>query len=163
GGGPFCRGGSRTPPGPLSSRGLPVANPCRARTCLLALLTLNGFGLLDGFPPDGSRLPAPPPPPRALSPRARPGPGPVPLPAAAPADPHGLLLLAGADTASANDAFLDALRPPRVVPVGSFVAGTEELGRRLGDRAERPRPWKRGAPRELWKKLFPRAEAVVVC
>src|SRR5437868_1141575 len=59
--------------------------------------------------------------------------------------------------------FLDAFRPERVVPVGSFPEGLDDLERRLGTKPVPPLVWNGGRPAALWQLLFPRAEQVVVC
>jgi hypothetical protein len=133
--------------------------------CLFALLTINSLGLL-GFPAAPSTLQA----------QSQPARGTVYLGAGltpeqvtvlsatiAAGDPTGILLLDGPTATAANDAFLAALNPPAIVPVGSFPEDAAKVGDRLGECARRPLAWTGGAPRELWHRLFPRAEAVVVC
>lgn len=142
-----------------------MVNPSRARTLLFGLLAVNSFGLID-FPAEPGRLQA----------QSQPARGTVYLGAGltpeqitvlgatvAAGDPAGILLLDGPTATAANDAFLAALKPPGIVPVGDFPGDPEKLGQRLGERAQQPRSWTRGAPRALWRKLFPKAATVVVC
>ena len=142
-----------------------MVNPSRARMCLVALLAVNSFGLID-FPADPGRLRAQSQPPRGtvyLGAGLSPEQVTVLGATVAAGDPSGILLLDGPTAAAANDAFLASLKPPAIVPVGSFPADAAKVGERLGERAQRPLAWTGGAPRELWRRLFPRAEAVVVC
>jgi hypothetical protein len=74
-----------------------------------------------------------------------------------------LLLLDSARSAPYVQAFLGAFRPTRVVPVGTFPGGTSGLERRLDLRTAPVMAWPGGPPLDLWRSLYPRAEAVVVC
>jgi hypothetical protein len=62
-----------------------------------------------------------------------------------------------------SKAFLDAYRPSAILPVGAFPRGVSALE----DSLQRSLPdvvtWKRGQPEELWKRLVPHAQRVVVC
>ena len=59
--------------------------------------------------------------------------------------------------------FLHDFQPERVVPVGTFPAGTADLEQRLAVKISPVVPWTRGPTLALWKDLFPRAERVVLC
>lgn len=141
-----------------------MANPFRAKMLLLILLAMNSFGLAGNFQAVGPGRPKAPP--RGtvyLGAGLSPEQVVVFGATVAAGDPDGILLLDGPTSATANDAFLAALKPPHIVPVGTFPEDAAAVARRLGDRAERPRPWTGNVPRALWRKLFPTAETVVVC
>src|SRR3954452_15283643 len=53
-------------------------------------------------------------------------------------DPSGILLIDTPIAAPANKAFLAALQPPRIVPVGNFTEEVEQLEKHLGFRPEAP-------------------------
>jgi len=59
--------------------------------------------------------------------------------------------------------FLRAYQPSGIIPVGAFPADASAVARGL----DLPIPdfvdWQSGPPEGLWKRLFPRAERVVVC
>jgi hypothetical protein len=78
-------------------------------------------------------------------------------------DPTALLLIDTPTAAPANKAFLSALKPPRIVPVGSFSEDLDPLERNLGLRPESPYHWTLRPPRSFWRDFYPRAESVVVC
>ncbi len=83
--------------------------------------------------------------------------------ALAAADPAAVLLLDSECLSPYTAAFLAAYRPGRVVPVGWYPEGVRELEDRLKVPAEPVVPWSAGPPLELWRRLFPTAEQVVVC
>jgi hypothetical protein len=60
-------------------------------------------------------------------------------------------------------AFLDAYRPSAILPVGAFPEGVSTLESGLDRALADVVNWQRGQPEELWNRLFPRAERVVVC
>jgi hypothetical protein len=138
-----------------------------ARSLLLAALAVPAFALLRGTPPP----PAAPEPPPAHGGRVvyvtggMSDEGLVTLSAAvAAADRPGVLLLDSEAASPYVRAFLAAYRPDRVVAVGAFAGGVDGLGRRLGVTADAVVPWTGGGPPlALWRRLFPRAEQVVVC
>jgi hypothetical protein len=75
----------------------------------------------------------------------------------------GVVLLDSARTLVANRDFLAAFQPERVMPVGTFPRGKEDLARRLNVQTESIVAWAEGWPTELWKGCFPRAERAVIC
>jgi hypothetical protein len=75
----------------------------------------------------------------------------------------GVVLLDSEKLGSPCKNFLAALRPERVIPVGSFPDGITELERKLNATVAPRIPWMRGPPIGLWNALFPRAERIVVC
>ncbi len=85
------------------------------------------------------------------------------LSAALGRDPSAVLLLDTPTAAASNKAFLAALKPGRVVPVGDYSEEIEKLEDRLGCRPEAPHNWTRHVPNSVWKEFYPKAEALVVC
>ena len=83
--------------------------------------------------------------------------------AVAAADPTGVVLLDSDESGPYNQAFLAALEPTEIVPVGSFPKGVVALQQGIGTKATRPVPWVRGPPDALWQTFFPEARRVVVC
>ncbi|HXG13214.1 MAG TPA: C25 family cysteine peptidase [Gemmataceae bacterium] len=75
----------------------------------------------------------------------------------------GVLLLDSPRASASIRAFLKALQPEQVIPVGSFPDGLDDLERRLEVKMAPVVRWERGPPRELWQMLLPRAESVVIC
>jgi hypothetical protein len=75
----------------------------------------------------------------------------------------GVVLLDGPKASAYVKPFLDAFRPERIVPVGSFPAGFADLEHRIGRKPVAALDWNGGPPATLWKVLFSRAEQVVVC
>jgi hypothetical protein len=75
----------------------------------------------------------------------------------------GLFLLDTPKTKGQLKVFLDAYRPKRVIPLGSFPDGVQDLERRLDMRVAPVLPWNDDFPSEFWTTLFPRADQVVVC
>ena len=75
---------------------------------------------------------------------------------------QGPVLLDSLRQSMYHRAFLNAYRPSRVVPVGSFAQGVPDLDRRLDLQTAKALDEQGGRPVELWKALFPRAEQVVV-
>src|SRR5262245_650524 len=73
------------------------------------------------------------------------------LSAAVGHDPSALLLLDTPTVAGANRAFLAALKPARVVPVGDYNEEIEKLEEHFGCRPETPHNWTRSVPKSLWK------------
>ena len=71
-------------------------------------------------------------------------------------DPAGILLLDGPTATAANDAFLAALKPPCIVPVGDFPGDPAKLGKRLGERAQRPRTWTQAHRAICTEQIVPR-------
>jgi hypothetical protein len=63
----------------------------------------------------------------------------------------------------ANRLFLKSYQPDQVIPIGAFPEGVADLESRLGVQAAPVVPWRQGQPIELWKRLFPRADQVVLC
>src|SRR5436190_21801983 len=59
--------------------------------------------------------------------------------------------------------FLAADRPSELFLVGSFSEEAGELERALGVKPSAVESWSEPVPAALWKRLFPRAERVVVC
>jgi hypothetical protein len=59
--------------------------------------------------------------------------------------------------------FLQACKDSRVVPVGDFIEDQQALQKRLGVAVEPPAVWPSGQPLELWQRLLPGAQGVVVC
>jgi hypothetical protein len=70
--------------------------------------------------------------------------------------PDAVLLLDAPDLSRYTRAFLEAYRPSRVVPVGTFRGGVEDLNQRLGVETSDPVP-------QPLDELFPEAARVVVC
>jgi hypothetical protein len=83
--------------------------------------------------------------------------------AVAGADPQAVVLFDSPATTPYLKAFLDAFGPERVVPVGPFRDGLDDLRARLGRPTEPLSPCEAGRPRALWAVLFPRVERAVVC
>ncbi len=79
------------------------------------------------------------------------------------ADPQAGILFDSPLTTTYLRAFLAAYDPQRIVPVGSFRNGLDDLAARLGRPVTAPLRWDRGQPRALWAALFPRMERVVLC
>jgi hypothetical protein len=75
----------------------------------------------------------------------------------------GVVLLDAPKATRYTRAFLEAYRPGRVLPVGAFPGGVEELEGRLKVQAGPALAWHHGQPQDLWRLLFPRAVHVVVC
>src|SRR5439155_26837577 len=75
----------------------------------------------------------------------------------------GFVLLDTPRAARANQVFLTALQPRRVVPVGSFPQGAAELERRLGMTPSPVLPWRQGLSTAVGNDFFPKVERVVVC
>jgi hypothetical protein len=73
-----------------------------------------------------------------------------------------VLLLENAKTSAANQAFLDAYHTDKLVAVGSFAESMAELERRLEVKVESVN-WSRRPRLDEWRKLFARADTVVVC
>ncbi len=139
-----------------------------ARTLLFALFAGLAFTLLGGpFPArSAGDTPAADPPPQktvylagALSHEE----ALVFTSAVAGADPQAVVLFDSPLTTPYLKAFLAAFDPTRVVPVGSFRDGLDDLRERIGRPTEAPLRWEDGRPRALWSALFPRVERVVVC
>jgi hypothetical protein len=143
-----------------------------ARTLLFALFTALTFTLVSAPFPARS---AGEPPGRADPPAARPH-GTVYLggalsaeetlaftSAVAGADPQAVVLFDSPATTPYLKAFLAAFDPERVVPVGSFREGVDDLQARLGRPTDPPLACSAGRPRALWAALFPRVERAVVC
>jgi hypothetical protein len=83
--------------------------------------------------------------------------------AVAGADPQAVVLFDSPASTPYLSAFLAAFDPERVVPVGSFRDGVDDLRSRLGRPTGPALAWDGGRPRALWAALFPRAERAVVC
>jgi hypothetical protein len=81
----------------------------------------------------------------------------------AAADPQAVVLFDSPLTAPYVKAFLTAFAPERIVPVGSFRDGVDDLRSRLGQATAEPLNLKPGTSNSLWSTLFPRVERVVVC
>ncbi len=75
----------------------------------------------------------------------------------------GIVLLDAPKASRYTRAFLEAYRPDRVLPVGAFTAGAQELEGRLNVKVGPALAWRHGQPEDLWQLLFPRAAHVVVC
>jgi hypothetical protein len=73
-----------------------------------------------------------------------------------------VVLLETEKTRDANKAFLDAFHGDKLIPVGPFSESITEMERRLDLRAT-PLDWSRRPSPGEWRRLIPRAEAVVVC
>lgn len=73
----------------------------------------------------------------------------------------GALLIDSAPSRPYIASFLSAFQPEKVLPVGSF-AGPPSWDQRGKSTLAPSLPWKPGLPLALWKRLFPRAERVVV-
>jgi hypothetical protein len=143
--------------------------PTRARALLLAVWSILAFGLLGVRPSacQPARIAA-----AETSPAARTvylghGLSDVALiqvgAAVAAAEPSAVLLLDSECLAPYSTAFLTAYRPERVVPVGSFPDGVDELEERLGIKLDSPVALSGDRPTALWRRLFSAASAVVVC
>jgi hypothetical protein len=74
----------------------------------------------------------------------------------------GVVLRDGPRCSRGLRGFLSAFGPERLIAVGPFPAGTDDLERRLGIRPTLL-AWDKGPSDELWKTWFARAEQVVVC
>jgi hypothetical protein len=59
--------------------------------------------------------------------------------------------------------FVKEYRADRVIPVGAFAEGQGQLSHLVGTTAEAPLTWGQATPEALWKWLFPKADAVVLC
>jgi len=136
-----------------------------ARTLLFALFSGLAFALLGGPFPSRSAGDTSPAPPKkivylggVLSDEETL----VFTSAVAAADPQAVVLFDSPATSPYLKAFLTAFDPERVVPVGSFCDGLDDLRSRLGRATAEPLAWE-GRPRALWAALFPRVERVVVC
>jgi hypothetical protein len=134
-----------------------------ARTSLFAALAALTFGPLEA-PPSPAAPGAPAPPGRVVYlARDLPEQRLLALTAAVAASPDALLLLDSDKLSPYLREFLAAYKPDRLVPVGAFPDGLADLERRLKFKPAAPVRWESGPPREIWKALFPKAEAVVVC
>jgi hypothetical protein len=83
--------------------------------------------------------------------------------AVAGADPQAVILLDSPVSTPYLKAFVASYDPARIVPVGSFREGVDDLRARLDRPTAPPLAWQDGRPRGLWAALFPRVERVVVC
>jgi hypothetical protein len=79
------------------------------------------------------------------------------------ADPDAVILLDSAVGSSYTRAFLAAAGVERIIPVGLFPGGTDDVQSRLKVNTAPPLAWKNNPPPELWRSLFPRADQVVAC
>src|SRR5262245_49212804 len=77
-------------------------------------------------------------------------------------DPWAQLVLDGPKVDKPAAAFLAALKPRSVIPVGPGAESTDELSERLGSKLSPGVAWKNGNPAPLWKSLFSQAPRVVV-
>jgi Peptidase family C25 len=75
----------------------------------------------------------------------------------------GVLLLDSPKNTLYPKTFLKAYRPDRVIPVGSFPDGILDLERRLDICTEPAVPLGHGHGLDLWLKLFPQADQIVLC
>jgi hypothetical protein len=75
----------------------------------------------------------------------------------------GVVLLDSPEQSMYVKSFLATYRPGRIIPVGSFPQGLDDLERRLTIKTAPALKWRRGPPGELWKALFPEVRRVVVC
>jgi hypothetical protein len=78
-------------------------------------------------------------------------------------DPSAVLLLDTPTGETANRAYLAALKPDRIVPLGDYSEDAEQLTKRFGVRPEAPRQWTRRPPLSFWREFYPRGATVVVC
>ncbi len=142
--------------------------PSSARVLFVALLAGLGFALLGrAAPPPPAAAPAP------AGPRQAGGvvylggglsdEGLIALGSAVAASPGSVLLLDSPPLSAYLRDFLADYRPERVVPVGTFAEGKGDLEKRLGVRVDDPIAHDAGPPTALWKRVFPKADRVVVC
>jgi hypothetical protein len=83
--------------------------------------------------------------------------------AVAAAEHPGVVLLDTPKLAPHNKAFLTAFHPGRVIPVGFFPDGLDDLEHRLEVKTAAPVAWEHGHPLDLWGRLLRRSERAVVC
>ncbi len=77
--------------------------------------------------------------------------------------PQALVLLdSPVGSANARE-LLAAYRPDRIVPVGGFPGGVDEVAHRLKVKLSEHVSWNGQPSAAFWKSLFPRAPQVVVC
>jgi hypothetical protein len=128
-----------------------------ARTLLFALFTGLVFALVGGPVASAGEPPAPPPKTVYLAGALSHDEALVFTTAVAAADPRAVILFDSPLTTPYLKAFLTAFGPDRVVPVGSFLDGIDDLRARIGRTTAEPL-----APADLAATLFPRAGRVVV-
>jgi hypothetical protein len=75
----------------------------------------------------------------------------------------GVVLIDTLKSSPYTKTFLTGLAPERVYLVGSFPEGRTEVERRLDTKTMPTMTWTHGPPRNLWRKLFPKAERIVIC
>jgi hypothetical protein len=137
-----------------------------ARTLLFALFAGLAFALLGGPFPSRSAGDTPPAAPNKtvyLAGALTDEQALVFTSAVAGADPQAVILFDSPLTTPYLKTFLAAFDPDRVIPVGSFRDGVDDLRERVGRTTDEPLAWDHGQPRALWSALFPRVERVVVC
>jgi hypothetical protein len=117
-------------------------------------------GLLFSLPGLLSQTPPPDPGPTVYLARGLSDEGLMVLGAALGENKQAMLLLDSERLTPYLKAFLEALRPGRVVPVGT---ASEDLEERLGVKPDAVVEWTKGPPVALWRTLLPEAQAVVIC
>lgn len=78
-------------------------------------------------------------------------------------DPSAVLLLDTPTATKANKAYLAALKPDRVLPIGDYTEDVEQLTQRLGIHPEVPHHWSKRPPLSFWREFYPKAANVIVC
>lgn len=138
----------------------------KARTLLLSLLAALAFALLAQPFSETRGTTSPTLPPERvvylageLSPEKF-----LALTATLEASPQsGTLLLYSPRTVPILRTYLQEQRVERVVPIGDFPEGVVELERKLAVAFAPPISWLNDRPNQLWDRLIPTAECVVVC
>lgn len=77
-------------------------------------------------------------------------------------EPTAVLLLDTPLAEPANKAFLAALKPSRIVPVGDCLEEMDLRPQRFGQKIEAPLEWSGRPTRAFWRDFHPQAEIVVV-
>ncbi|MFL5243372.1 MAG: C25 family cysteine peptidase [Gemmataceae bacterium] len=83
--------------------------------------------------------------------------------AAAARDDNSVLLFDIPDSQVYTKAFLKAYHPDRVVPVGIFPQGINDLERRLELRTESAVSCAGDPPLDMWKRVLGKSESLVIC
>ncbi len=83
--------------------------------------------------------------------------------ALAAAEPDATFLLDSECLSPYAAAYLAALQPGRVVPVGDYSEGLGDVEKRLKVKIDPAIAWNGGPPLGLWRQWFPKASQVVIC
>jgi hypothetical protein len=77
--------------------------------------------------------------------------------------PSASYLFDGQESTAANRSFLAVIEPKKVVAVGSFTQGIQDLERRLEVKVSAQITWREGFAPSSWRGLFPQETSVVIC